>query len=169
VLPDDFHVVGWDHAWQSPDTAGPLIEDPLGAIEDWVSSNCKSEFCPGLFVTSERPLEVTEKEGKVVTKRSGPSGSWGGQATSPAKGEVRVPYSSMTWTVVCPPDALEILFEGGLSPKLTNGLGNGFSPSHEKLDATSGTLFNGSLGNLTFTGEWLITGWIDLELITAEP
>jgi hypothetical protein len=27
--PDDFHVLGWDPAWQSPDTAGPLIEDPL--------------------------------------------------------------------------------------------------------------------------------------------
>jgi hypothetical protein len=29
ALPDDFHVVGWDDAWQSPTTAGPLIEDTL--------------------------------------------------------------------------------------------------------------------------------------------
>jgi hypothetical protein len=29
ALPDDFHVVGWDDAWQSPTTAGPLIEDSL--------------------------------------------------------------------------------------------------------------------------------------------
>jgi hypothetical protein len=29
ALPDDFHVVGWDEAWQSPTTAGPLIEDTL--------------------------------------------------------------------------------------------------------------------------------------------
>ena len=28
-LPEDFHVVGWDDAWQSPTTAGPLIEDTL--------------------------------------------------------------------------------------------------------------------------------------------
>jgi hypothetical protein len=28
-LPDDFRCVGWDAAWNSPDTAGPLIEDPL--------------------------------------------------------------------------------------------------------------------------------------------
>jgi hypothetical protein len=29
ALPDDFHVVGWDDAWQSPTTAGPLVEDSL--------------------------------------------------------------------------------------------------------------------------------------------
>jgi hypothetical protein len=29
LLPDDFHVVGWDFAWSNPDLAGPLIEDPL--------------------------------------------------------------------------------------------------------------------------------------------
>jgi hypothetical protein len=28
-LPDDFKCVGWDAAWRSPTTAGPLIEDPL--------------------------------------------------------------------------------------------------------------------------------------------
>jgi hypothetical protein len=28
-LPDDFKCVGWDPAWRSPTTAGPLIEDPL--------------------------------------------------------------------------------------------------------------------------------------------
>jgi hypothetical protein len=28
-LPDDFKCVGWDDAWRSPTTAGPLIEDPL--------------------------------------------------------------------------------------------------------------------------------------------
>jgi len=28
-LPDDFKCVGWDSAWRSPITAGPLIEDPL--------------------------------------------------------------------------------------------------------------------------------------------
>jgi hypothetical protein len=29
LLPDDFHVVGWDSAWSTPHLAGPLIEDPL--------------------------------------------------------------------------------------------------------------------------------------------
>jgi hypothetical protein len=29
ALPDDFLVVGWDDAWQSPTTAGPLVEDTL--------------------------------------------------------------------------------------------------------------------------------------------
>lgn len=28
-LPEDFKCVGWDPAWRSPTTAGPLIEDPL--------------------------------------------------------------------------------------------------------------------------------------------
>jgi hypothetical protein len=29
LLPDNFHVVGWDFASSDPDLAGPLIEDPL--------------------------------------------------------------------------------------------------------------------------------------------
>lgn len=29
LLPNHFRVVGFDFAWQSPHTAGPLIQDPL--------------------------------------------------------------------------------------------------------------------------------------------
>ena len=29
LLPDEYHVVGWDSAWANPELAGPLIEDPL--------------------------------------------------------------------------------------------------------------------------------------------
>jgi hypothetical protein len=46
ILPDDFHVVGWDFAWQSPATAGPLIEDPLDHHICRLSPRGKLLNCP---------------------------------------------------------------------------------------------------------------------------
>jgi hypothetical protein len=46
ILPDDFHVVGWDFAWQSPATAGPLIEDPIDHHICRLSPRGKLLNCP---------------------------------------------------------------------------------------------------------------------------
>ena len=46
ILPDDFHVVGWDFAWQSPSTAGPLIEDPIDHHICRLSPRGKLLNCP---------------------------------------------------------------------------------------------------------------------------
>lgn len=114
------------------------------AVEELDPANCYTSPnpCPGVFLTTEAPVELRErttpppKSEKLYEARRGPMGlPWQSEGTE--KPEAGLSISGVKLTVVAPCFSLEVPFEGTLEPQVINGTKNGLKPSRLVFGGTS--------------------------------
>jgi hypothetical protein len=153
-------------------------EKGLADIEGYTTYDCTSSPnpCPGVLVTAEMPVEVTErlnpKSEKEKIAQHGPTTlPWSGELVEEEATEKRKKFkiNGVKLTVVAPCFSLEVPSQGTLEPYVINGTKNGLKPTNLEFPGKGGLDIceGGKCREVESPGSLALVG-TSVQLVTAE-